>query len=116
VFLLWCYPELERPENEMDPGEVLGWAVLLATKSWEYGVMVQAMLELRDPALTVFAPEPFPHSTLPIVHDPEAVIGLKNAKMMIRTEGDSLVDGNGKIMSSTFGMLVGLEWHFKCCP
>jgi len=32
----------------------------LSTHSWEYGIGVEAMLELLDPDMTVFASEPFP--------------------------------------------------------
>lgn len=110
ALLRWRYPWQKNTEYGFDPERVLERGIALTSRSWEYGTLVQAMLELRDTALTVFGPEPFPHSALPIVHDPSMVLGLQYAKSVIWTnDSDLLTDGEGKKSCFHSRTLVGLE-------
>lgn len=97
ALLLYRYLNQETLNDGFDAERVLKRAISLASKSWEYGTLAQAMLELQNPSLTVFASEPFPHSELPLVHDPSMVLGLQYARSVIQTNNtDLLVDGEGK--------------------
>jgi hypothetical protein len=110
ALLQWRYPWHKNLEYGFDPEKVLERGIALTSRSWEYGTLVQAMLELRDSSLTVFGPEPFPHSALPIIHDPSTVLGLQYAKSVIWTnDSDLLTDGEGKKLGFHSRTLVGLE-------
>ncbi|KAK5054676.1 hypothetical protein LTR84_001568 [Exophiala bonariae] len=86
----------KAPDHEFNTEKVLKRAMTLTSRSWEYGTLVQAMLELYNPPLTVFGSEPFPHAELPLVHDPSMVHGLQYAKTVIQTNNsDLLMDGEG---------------------
>lgn len=64
----------------------------LATHSWEQGTAAEALLEFRNPDLTVFAPTPFPNDKIPyppIVGVP--IKGLEFAQPLILNDGDTLV-------------------------
>lgn len=106
----WRYPWHKNPEHGFDPDKVLERGIALTSRSWEYGTLVQAMLEFRDASLTVFGLEPFPHSALPIVHDPSTVLGLQYAKSVIWTnDSDSLTDGEGKDLVFPFSDIRWFE-------
>ncbi|KAF2207194.1 hypothetical protein CERZMDRAFT_115366 [Cercospora zeae-maydis SCOH1-5] len=65
-----------------------------ATRSWEYGTVAEALLELYNPRLSVFSPQAFPAGNAP---DPEShlVPALAYAKRHIRLSSETLVDGDG---------------------
>jgi hypothetical protein len=66
-------------------------------RSWEEGVWTEALLEVHNPELTVFAKDPFPRGRPPRVPDGplETVPGLASAARYIQTDGDLLCDGEG---------------------
>ncbi|ESK86686.1 hypothetical protein Moror_10933 [Moniliophthora roreri MCA 2997] len=67
----------------------------LPSHSWEYGAAAQALLELYDPAISVFGEKPFP---IPVVR-PDSVRALKYAqeKIVIGSGGNGLSDGAGSV-------------------
>ena len=73
-------------------------AKALANHSWEYGVISEALLEVYNPQLTVFDPQIniFTISSESL----ESVVGLKFAKSHIKTDQDTLVDGEGVLTHS----------------
>lgn len=67
----------------------------LTNRSWEYGTVAEALLELYNPELSVFYEfHPFPKGKLPrpLVAD---VPSLRYAKQVIRIDGETLIDGEG---------------------
>lgn len=64
----------------------------LAGHSWEYGVILEALLELHNPELSVFAKQPAFFSANAL----ESVEALKYVKDFIKTDGPVLIDGEGK--------------------
>jgi hypothetical protein len=70
--------------------KVVQEAKSLASHSWEYGAVSQALLELQNPELSVFAINST-NSTSLLTN----VEGLEYAKKFIRTTDDTLVDGTG---------------------
>jgi hypothetical protein len=80
-----------------DPDKILARAFEITSRSWEFGTLVEALLELRNPELTVFGDLPFPDGRIPRVAEPLEVEGLWYAKSVIWTNhSDLLVDGEGK--------------------
>jgi hypothetical protein len=67
----------------------------LPSHSWEFGAAAQAMLELYNPLLSVFGPEPFPVQ----VRKKEEVKALAYAarKINIGKGDNALVDGDGAV-------------------
>lgn len=81
-----------------DAEKVLALARSLTSRSWEFGTLVQALLEFHDPELTVFARDPFPEGRILVVDEPASVEGLAFAKSLIWTNGSEvLIDGEGKL-------------------
>lgn len=75
-------------------GTVLQKAVQVATHSWEYGVVFDALLEWNDPKLSIWN-DPFPAGgTLPKL-DVSSVGALKYIEPFINTTGKTLVNGDG---------------------
>ncbi|KAF2869521.1 hypothetical protein BDV95DRAFT_498199 [Massariosphaeria phaeospora] len=74
---------------------VLSQAISLATHSWEYGTAAQALLEWDTPSHSIWN-APFPHGNgkLPTL-DVDDVSALKYARPFIRTDRETLVDGDG---------------------
>lgn len=61
----------------------------LASHSWEYGVISEALIELYNPELSVF-------SQIDILKSEyDAVAGLDYAKKYISTDKEILIDGEG---------------------
>lgn len=71
-------------------------------RSWEEGVWTQALLELHNPELTVYARDPFPGGYMPRVpHDfLDTVPGLASASRYIDTNGTLLCFGEGNLNAS----------------
>jgi hypothetical protein len=68
-----------------------------ASHSWEYSTVFEALLEYRNPELTIFGPDPFPNGRVPelsLYH----VEALRYVLPFIRTDEvtTTLCDGNGK--------------------
>jgi hypothetical protein len=66
----------------------------LATHSWEYGAVSQALIEIYDPSLSPFFG---PAHSLESIEE-EAIAqarGLTYAKKYIRTDQNALIDGEG---------------------
>ncbi|KAK8159268.1 hypothetical protein IWX90DRAFT_406312 [Phyllosticta citrichinensis] len=74
--------------------QLIGQAQLLATHSWEWGTLSQALLEWYDPQYSVFADNPFPNASVPRT-DPNDVAGLRYATRHIYLDDVVLADGDG---------------------
>ncbi|KAK7530192.1 uncharacterized protein J3D65DRAFT_561345 [Phyllosticta citribraziliensis] len=74
--------------------QLIGQAQLLATHSWEWGTLSQALLEWYDPLYSVFADDPFPNASVPRT-DPNDVAGLRYALRHIYLDNVTLADGDG---------------------
>lgn len=79
------------PAIEIDIEKVAAKAMELSSHSWEYGTAAEALLELRDPAISVFSQNPFPNGKLPDIHA-DTVATLGYAKQHIRLNGETLFD------------------------
>lgn len=80
------------PPPYMTP--LIAQAQLLATHSWEWGTLSEALLEWYDPQYAVFGDDPFPNGSIPRT-DPNDVEGLKYAARHIRLDNVTLVEGDG---------------------
>jgi hypothetical protein len=80
------------------PSQVLAKAIEVATHSWEYGSVAQALLEWNNSTLSIWN-TPFPNNDIPTL-DYTEVSALEYVKPFIRTNNITLVDGDGKIYSS----------------
>jgi hypothetical protein len=69
----------------------------LASHSWEYGTAAEAFLELYNPTLSIFGPDPFPGGKVPRV-DWRQVNALSYVKPFILTNNETLIDGDGKFI------------------
>lgn len=74
---------------------VIAQARLLATHSWEYGTLSEALLEWYNPNESVYSSNAFPGGTIPILQV-DQVESLSYAKNHIRTNTTTLLDGDGK--------------------
>ncbi|KAL9072207.1 MAG: hypothetical protein Q9161_003680 [Pseudevernia consocians] len=66
----------------------------LAKASWEHGTAAEALIELHDPELSVFATDPFPAARIP-QPTVDATPGLVYAKKYIRKDEKTLIDADG---------------------
>jgi len=66
----------------------------LSTHSWEYGTAAEALLEFHSPEISVFGEDPFPGGRIPYV-DWTDVPALTYVEPFIRTDNDTLIDGDG---------------------
>ena len=83
-----------RAVPNIDVEAVLRQGYRLTTRSWEYGALTEALLELYNPELTVFAETPFPKNEIP---KPllDYVPALQYVKSFISTDAESLINGEG---------------------
>lgn len=72
---------------------VLQKAVQVATHSWEYGTVAEALLEWHNPKDSIWN-DPFPNGTIPTL-DIANTPALSYVKPYINTTGSTLVDGDG---------------------
>jgi hypothetical protein len=72
---------------------VLSKAIEVATHSWEYGTVAEALLEWDNSTLSIWN-SPFPNGEVPTL-DWTAVSALEYVKPFIRTDDVTLVDGDG---------------------
>ena len=88
---------LRRSVDPFDIDKVLGEAIRVTSRSWEYGTLAEAMLELSNPELAVFSQEPFRRGGLPCGFDISDVAALQYAKPLIWTNGThQLTGGEGE--------------------
>lgn len=73
---------------------VLQQAIRVATHSWEYGTVAEALLEWNDPQLSIWN-NPFPGGEVPTLKVDD-VSALSYIIPHIRTDNITLVDGDGK--------------------
>ncbi|EPE31615.1 Six-hairpin glycosidase [Glarea lozoyensis ATCC 20868] len=77
---------------DIDPGYNITTTIQsmlqLAKKSWEYGTISEAFLELHNPSLSVFSPTAFPHNLIPSVS--QSTGALAYAKQYIHTNAQTL--------------------------
>ncbi|TAQ85422.1 hypothetical protein B7494_g6243 [Chlorociboria aeruginascens] len=84
------------PNPGYDVNGVAQLARLLASHSWEYGAAAEAFLELSNSSLSVFGEDPFPGGDVPVV-DWEQVDALAYVEPFIRTDSQTLIDGDGAV-------------------
>jgi hypothetical protein len=72
---------------------VLKKAVEVATHSWEYGTVAEALLEWNDYKLAIWN-DPFPNGQVPTLNVAD-VSALSYIKPHISTSGTTLIDGDG---------------------
>ncbi|KAK8172472.1 hypothetical protein BKA80DRAFT_318579 [Phyllosticta citrichinensis] len=85
--------------------QLIGQAQLLATHSWEWGTLSQALLEWYDPQYSVFADNPFPNASVPRT-DPNDVAGLRYATRHIYLDDVVLADGDGMAFQFYFAVVA----------
>jgi len=66
----------------------------LGKSSWEFGAASEALLQLHNPELSVFGSDPFQKAKE--APSGTSCVGLTYAKRFIETDGDILIDGDGK--------------------
>lgn len=71
-------------------------AISIASHSWEYGILTQALLEFYNTTQSVFAKSAFPDGK---VRSPTVskIVGLNYAAGKIATDGSTLADGDGSL-------------------
>jgi len=109
---LWYALHMHPPSPVVDAGfninNVVTEAFKATSRSWEYGTLAEALLELRNPELTVFAQNPFPAGRLPAVVNGANVTALEYVRPLIWTnDTDLLIGGEGRLMEQAMvGMLA----------
>lgn len=76
-------------------GNVITQARLLATHSWEYGTLSEALLEWYNPEASVYSSNAFPQGKIPTLQV-NRVESLSYAQEHIRINSTTLVDGDGE--------------------
>lgn len=78
-------------------------ARLLASHSWEYGALSEALLEWYNPSEAVFGPNAFPMGKIPnlIVNETQSLV---YAMPHIRINSTTLVDGDGMLLTTEHQM------------
>ncbi|KAB8342746.1 hypothetical protein FH972_022344 [Carpinus fangiana] len=76
-----------------DVQKVMDRATSLSSHSWEYGTAAEALLELSNSEFSVFSSSAFPDGKLP--NPDPSIASLSYAKPNIRTDSQTLVDGDG---------------------
>jgi len=77
-------------------GKVMARGAQKAKHSWEYGAASEALIQLYNPELSVFGPNPFPGGSLPKL-DGDKVQSLMYARKFIETNASILIDGDGTL-------------------
>lgn len=68
---------------------------LLASHSWEYGALSEALLEWYNPEFSVFSRDAFPAGQVPVLQVGD-IQSLSYAIPHIRINSTTLIDGDGK--------------------
>jgi hypothetical protein len=91
-YLLLSLPSLSSGIPDIDPGYNITTTIhsmlTLTKKSWEFGTITEALLELHSPSLSIFSPNPFPQCLIPSA--PHDLPALAYAKKYIRTNAQTL--------------------------
>jgi hypothetical protein len=86
-----------RNAHPLNVEKVLAEAIRVTSRSWEYGTLSEALLELQDPQLAVFSSEPFPGGKFPCPGNISNVTALKYTKPLIWiNDTDLLIGGEGE--------------------
>ncbi|KPI37088.1 uncharacterized protein AB675_3704 [Cyphellophora attinorum] len=96
--IAWLRSKPSNPFStaDIEPFHISHYLSNNTIRSWEQGVWTQALLEVHNPELTVFATNPFPHGRLPMVPcDLHSVPGLASAAAYTQVNGTLLCDGGG---------------------
>ena len=91
--ILFSQPSNVELEFGFDLDKVMDLNIVTASRSWEFGATAEALLELRNPELTVFTSESFP-GDLPISENGAAVQGLQYIRPSIWTHNSALLTGD----------------------
>lgn len=70
---------------------------LLASHSWEYGALSEALLEWYNPEFSVFSKDAFPDGKIPVLQVGD-IQSLSYAKPNIRINSTTLIEGDGKAL------------------
>ncbi|KAF1997647.1 hypothetical protein P154DRAFT_496654 [Amniculicola lignicola CBS 123094] len=73
--------------------KVLQKALQVATHSWEYGTVAEALLEWNNASLSIWN-TPFPSGSIPLAHE-SSVPALQYAKSHIALDGNTLINADG---------------------
>jgi hypothetical protein len=94
---LWSPPSIPFSAANVEAFHVETYLRNGSIRSWEEGVWTQALIEIHNPELTVYASEPFPSGQIPSVPNDmlDTVPGLASAAAYIDTGGALLCDGGG---------------------
>ena len=88
---------LRRSVDPFDLDKVLDEAIRVTSRSWEYGTLAEAMLELSNSELAVFSQEPYQRGRLPCGFGVSDVAALQYAKPLIWINGThELIGGEGE--------------------
>lgn len=89
--------------------KALEQAKALASHSWEYGTVAEALLELHNPDMAVFGKNPFVRqgsgNKAAAGAGAAEIEALAYGKRYIRTDGGTLVDGEGMYVYSLLGIV-----------
>lgn len=95
--LFWPTATIPFSATDIEDFHLKHYLINRTIRSWEEGVWTQALLEVHNPELTVFAADPFPHGHVPQI--PQDVLskvpGLAGAATYIQVNGTLLCDGGG---------------------
>ena len=109
VLLALLWPSTRARDNDIDIDRVLSHAIRITSRSWEYGALAEAMLELQNPELTVYSKDPFPDGYMPVLRDISKVPGLQYVRDLIWTnDSNTLIDGEGAF-AHTLSFTVGIR-------
>ena len=97
--LLWPLANVPFSAVDVEAYHFENYLTNSSIRSWEEGVYTQALLELYNPELTVYASNPFPDGQLPSVPDDVGgtIPGLASAAAYIDVDGTLLCDGEGEL-------------------
>ncbi|KAF8872494.1 hypothetical protein BD779DRAFT_1613794 [Infundibulicybe gibba] len=89
---------LPRPFSPgFDIHAVIDLAMALPSHSWEFGTAAEALLELYDPALSVFGAAPFPIPHPPPSQENVRALAYAMSKTTFGTGANGLADGDGAV-------------------
>jgi hypothetical protein len=95
--LLISWTLVTNTGDRVDVEKILAEALRRTSRSWEAGALAEALLELRDPELSIFSPEPFRDGDIPCHAVNGGIQALEFAKQYIWiNDTDTLTNGEGK--------------------
>lgn len=81
-----------------DVSQVSDLASSRAKSNWEWGTQAQALLELQDPDVSVFADNAFPNGKIP----KQSTAATAYAQRYIKTSGNTLTAAGGTVYMGPF--------------